>query len=199
MAPWAVAHFAQLVIQLCSCSIRSQLYLFFLWEFSSIIKISRSPAWSFNLHCIHTLWQLLWSLTRGAMIISDQALCLNLSMCSTVAHHPRTRQSERGLHWNHRFSRSALQHVSQPWLSRSAPLQLTTQTHSRRTVHAVAVGTGWCTLLVLSWVPVCCQEADAKAKAKLWVHYGSLPCCLNIGLSVYTEPSKSPERHQTSL
>lgn len=51
-----------------------------------------------------------------------------------------------------------------------------------------------------SWVPVCCQGTDTEAKAKLWVHYGSLTYCLNISFLVYTEPSKrSPERHQTNL
>jgi len=48
-------------------------------------------------------------------------------------------------------------------------------------------------------VPVRCQETDEEAKAKLCVHCGSEHCCLNIRLSVYTDSSKSPERHQTRL
>lgn len=134
------------------------------------------------------------SLTRR-IIIFDQTRCVNHSMCWIAAHHPQRRQSEWASH--HRFSRFCIQHVAHPWPSRSIQLQLTTQMLSTdSTAHALAVGSGWCTLLVRAGCQFAVKRLDAEAKAKLWVHCGSLPCCLNISLSVYTETSKSPERHR---
>ena len=94
---------------------------------------------------------------------------------------------------HHRFSRFGVFH---PCLSRSLTDHTHTHTHtlSRQTVHAVTEGYGWCTFISRSWVPAHCHETDTEAKAKLWVHQGCLPCCLNISLSVYTEPSKSLHR-----
>lgn len=118
---------------------------------------------------------------RCTIIIAHQRL--NHSMCSNAAHHLRRR---------HITDSADL--VS---FIRVAPgVRLTTHTHtlSRRTVHAVTEGYGWCTFISRSQVPACCHETDTEAKAKLWVHQGCLPCCLNISLSVYTEPSKSQHR-----
>lgn len=122
------------------------------------------------------------SLTRWAVIISDRCRCLNHSMCWTAAHHPKRRRIM--------VSADLPFSVVHPWLSRSIPLRLTTHTHTLSTAHATAVGSGWCTFIRWSRVPGRCQETDTEAKTKLWVHYGCVPCCLNISLSVYTEPFK---------